>query len=133
MAVERRHVKMGDMTAMVEVEVEPTDTPWDGDYPLDPKCEGWDVVVKAILELGNGHLGPISGHASLCGTWVYPDADGRKYLEEVTQELVAESVRDLEEKLALLAKGESVNLERRRQRAARRILALIPVQEVCES
>lgn len=127
---------LGGMEVRIELTVEPTEFPWDGDEPLEQGAEGWDVMAEAILDLGGSKKSPhgtVKAGASLCSTWIMPDRDGIAYLDSVKQDIMDEAVSNLEEELSRLAKGERVSAERRRQAAAKRVMALIPVEEVVES
>lgn len=124
---------LGGKNVTVLLTVEPTDLPWDGDEPLEENAEGWDVMAEATLDLGGSgkkSLGTVTAHASVCSTWILPDTDGLQYLNSVKDDIVNEAVQNLEEELARLAEGKAVASERRRQNAAKKIVATIPVEEV---
>jgi len=88
---------------MVEVWIDPTDLPYDGDFPEDAEgCEGWDILVRATLEVAGQRW---EGLDSLGSIWIRP---GDKYLDECIADCKIQALRELRRAVVADAYGRCV-------------------------
>lgn len=103
------------LTVEVKETRDPAMEPWDGEVPLDPGAEGYDLAVEVSVNV-NGH--EFKAHDSVCGNWIYPDRDGYDYLDSQVKELTEEALENLGREIARIASGEDVRKEEDRQTVA---------------
>lgn len=96
--------------------VEPTDVPWDGEFPLEPGSEGWDVTYEVTAHLGSHEF---KSGASVGGHWVCPDQEGFRYLDEQKKEVRDEALANVLDEIRRVGKGEYLIKEAVRTSVAR--------------
>lgn len=92
-----------------------SDEPWDGDFPLDPGSEGYDLFVEVNVTLG-GHT--FSAGAQVAGNWITPGKEGNDYLDSQTKDLVDEALSNLADEVSRVASGKDVRREEERRNVA---------------
>ncbi len=95
----------------VQIWIDETEYPWDGDEPLEPGSEGYDILVRVSF----GHF---RGQSSLGSVWIYPNKEGRDYLEAEIKDVTGEALSDLETEVRRIASGEDVDAARSSQALA---------------
>jgi hypothetical protein len=84
---------------------DPASEPWDGEGPLDPDDEGWDLAVEVSVTV-DGH--EFRAGDSIGGCWIHPDAEGRAYINSQLKEITDEALKSLGKEIARVASGEDV-------------------------
>lgn len=108
---------------IVDVWIDATDLPYDGDNPEDAEgCEGWDVLVKAT----HHKVHRFEGVDSLGSIWIRP---GDKYLDECVAECTRNALLDLEETLTYYASGMGLKLAQAKMEDAITTLHLMKKEE----
>lgn len=111
----------------IEVWTDPTEDPWDGDEPLEPGAEGWDLFVRATIGFSGG---TVEGFGQLASNWIYPDSEGRKYLEDQTEELERNAIDAAFTELARVASGVKIQEALKEQQGALQILSNVNLHKL---
>ncbi len=113
--MENRTVVWRGLNVSVTEVREPASEPWDGEEPLDPGSEGWDLAVEVGLDV-DGHV--FSARDSICGNWIMPNREGLKYLDSQVEEILAEALSSLDTEIKRVASGEEVRRAEKRKMVA---------------
>lgn len=100
---------------LAAVWIDPTDLPWDGDFPLPEGSEGWDVSVEVTAEIDGERF---SERDSLGSIWIEPNRDGFDYLDECIQDVTDTAVYALHEEILRVSTGVDVEKAKSRQNVA---------------
>lgn len=108
------HREVQGLPLDIETTIEEASHPWDGDEPLDPGCEGFDLAVTVALTR-NGFR--FEGYAQLGSVWAHT----HHYVDDCLRDLECEAIADLRERIAFFAAGNGVVQAQREQAAAQSI------------
>lgn len=96
---------------------DPATEPWDGEEPLDPGAEGYDLAVEVTVTVDDHEF---KAQDSIGGNWICPDRDGYEYLDSQMKEITDEALESLGKEIARVASGEDV-----RKAEARKLVAMV--------
>lgn len=105
------------LSVKVEEIRDPSSEPWDGEEPLGPGAEGYDLALEVELDV-DGQI--FKAQDSICGNWIYPNQEGYAYLDSEIESLTEEALSSLEKEVARVASGEDV-----RKAEARKLVAMV--------
>jgi hypothetical protein len=106
------------LTVTVSQWIDWADEPWDGDEPLEPGSEGYDLLVSVAV-IVNGER--FEARDSLGSVWVGPGGD-KAYVDSELENVTGEALTQLQAQLESLAAGKGV--KRAQQTQLRAAIAL---------
>ncbi len=115
--METKTIEWRGLNVEVRETCDPASEPWDGEEPLDPGDEGWDLAVEVSVTV-DGH--EFKAGDSIGGCWIHPDAEGRAYVDSQLREITDEALRSLGKEIERVASGEDV-----RKAEARKLVAMV--------
>ncbi len=107
-----------NMACRAKVTTEAADEPYDGDAPLDPGSEGFDITVEVATRLGDQLF---TAGATVCSHWITPGQEGYKYLDHCAENIKKEALENLLNEIRRVGRGEDLIREASRMAVARTV------------